>query len=124
MGESQDCYNFIGGHREDNESFFECLSREIHEELDLQVDDDYDVIDVPCKELHSVALSKRASEDTSYTMQLFAVKLSSDSQEKVSRAANNRWINRGEVNAGVTRNGESVSAQVGMWLNAIGATKR
>lgn len=115
------CYNFVGGHREEGESFFECLVREIREELGLHVGTDYDVEPQPCCKLEYVARSERAKEDTAYKMQLFLITLNSSAESTVTQSVENTWINRSEVNAQVTRNEQAVSGQIGQWLEAITA---
>src|SRR5271163_3435974 len=68
-------YHFVAGHRRDDETFRECVVREIAEELHLVVGTDYRVATEPATHLEFVDFSRSAQSQTCYIMELFAVNL-------------------------------------------------
>ena len=56
-------FHLVGGHKHDEESFRECLVREIGEELGLVEDADYEMAAVPTAHLEFTAWSEGAKEE-------------------------------------------------------------
>src|SRR5579863_2453328 len=68
-------YAFVGGHRHDDESFAECIIREISEELGLVAGTEFRVGLYPLVRLDFRAFSASAQEETEYHHELFSVEL-------------------------------------------------
>src|SRR5437773_504180 len=64
-------FNFIGGHKNDDESFRACCVREVHEELGLTEGHDFRIAAERRNRLCYVQFSQRAKADTDYTIELF-----------------------------------------------------
>ncbi len=102
--------NLVGGHKRPNESFRECLVREIGEELGLALGADYVVPDEPVVRLEFDAFSDGAWEPTSYQMEIFPVDLLGDSVlEKIAANPDNRWVTEDEILAGRCNDSTRVS---------------
>jgi 8-oxo-dGTP pyrophosphatase MutT (NUDIX family) len=103
-------FNFIAGHRRPDETFRECLVREIAEELHLGEGPDYRVsADLPIH-LEFVDFSERTQTQTRYIMELFNVELCLGACTQVESNSANRWLSAAEIEAGQTRDGRTVSA--------------
>jgi len=103
-------YNLVGGHQRPDETFRQCLVREVGEELGLQADTDCRVAPEPLAHLEYTAWSASAGAETAYTMELFAVELLTPrAEERVADAAANRWLSEGEIRAGRGADGRPVS---------------
>jgi 8-oxo-dGTP pyrophosphatase MutT (NUDIX family) len=93
--------NFVGGHKRPEESFRECVIREIGEELGLTLDHDYQILDQPPLHLEFEAFSDGAWEVTSYVQEVFPVALTDASAlAKVAANPDNHWITEAEILAG------------------------
>src|SRR5438132_14314022 len=68
-------FNLVGGKKERDESFRECCSRELQEELNLSEEVDYRVNPEPAVRLEEVKESQRTGELTAYTFEAFEVEL-------------------------------------------------
>ncbi len=68
--EAWQAYHFVGGHRRGEESFRECMVRELDEELELRDGADLLVPTAPALHLEYTAFSQRAHEETEYVMEL------------------------------------------------------
>jgi 8-oxo-dGTP pyrophosphatase MutT (NUDIX family) len=71
-------YSFVGGHKRPDESFRDCMIREIAEELLLGEGRDFLVADRPLARLEYTAWSQSAGQETRYTIELFQVQLQGD----------------------------------------------
>ena len=113
-------YSFIGGHKRDEESFRECMIREIEEELGLR--EGADVL-VPTAPLHLeyTAVSPRAGAETEYVVELFDVGLLGDRAiAAISANQDNRWLSEPEIMRGQCHDGRPVSETPRRFLNSIG----
>src|SRR5947209_7142008 len=72
-------FHLIAGHKRPDESFRDCLRREIVEELALRERTDFTVADEPLLHLEYTAWSERAHAETAYTAELFPVQLAGES---------------------------------------------
>ncbi len=88
---------FVGGHREGDESFRDCVLREIGEELELTVTE-FALSPSALHVLNYRAVSRSADELTDYHLELFETQLSEPSLSKVSTNAKNKWIDEDEIN--------------------------
>jgi len=105
-----EAYSFIGGHKHPDESFRECLIREMHEELGLIEGRDYTLPATAAHHLEYEAWSQRADEQTAYVIELFHVGISRPADlPEVYASRKNRWLNEEEIRAQRTSDGEAVS---------------
>jgi 8-oxo-dGTP pyrophosphatase MutT (NUDIX family) len=113
-------FHFVGGHKNDRESFRECLAREISEELDLKEHQDYDMAAEPTAHLEFTAWSEGAMEETAYTTELFEVRLHDGAaRDKVDADPVNRWLTEAEILAGQCTDGKPISATMKLLLSKI-----
>jgi 8-oxo-dGTP pyrophosphatase MutT (NUDIX family) len=103
-------FHFVSGHRRHDETFWECLVREIAEELHLSDGTDYRVSADAPTHLEFVDYSESTQTQTRYIMELFSVELSSGAHPKVESNPENRWLTEAEIQAEQTRDGQPVSA--------------
>jgi 8-oxo-dGTP pyrophosphatase MutT (NUDIX family) len=101
--------HLVGGHRRPDESFRDCLCRELAEELGLRPDEDARVAGLPFAHLGYTAFSQSANEETAYTMELFEVELTPDALRKVSADTDNAWVGEAEVRGGRADDGRPIS---------------
>lgn len=102
-------YNLVGGHRHEDESYRECLIREIEEELGFELSTDYEIVGVTSLPVEYTAWSERAKEDTQYHMELFPVILTPDALVRVENNPDNRWLTWKEIESDRTNDGRPVS---------------
>lgn len=113
------CYAFVGGHRHEDESFRECLVREVAEELEI-TDIECTVGQEPLARLEFVDWSESAQADTAYIHELFAAWLNDDSViEKLGRDGRLRWLTSEEIRSQHGRDGSPVSATLSRYLDCI-----
>ncbi|MDA1043947.1 MAG: NUDIX hydrolase [Verrucomicrobia bacterium] len=106
-------YALIGGHLEPGETYRECLLREIREEIGLQ-GNAIRVAEAPVETLSYVAFSKRANEETRYTLCLFDVRIPQATCAAVAEQDDRlRWVSGAEIESGHTRDGKEISDVVG-----------
>lgn len=120
------CFNLIGGHKREDESFRDCLIREIDEELHLHVARDYRIAAKPQLELGYLAFSKRAQCETQYEVLVYPVDLevSAERQAMLEQAEeNNRWVSESEIDSGKTRDGATISDMTARVLRAVRAQR-
>ncbi|MBM4148398.1 MAG: NUDIX domain-containing protein [Lentisphaerae bacterium] len=112
-------YSFVGGHRHDNESFRDCIVRELEEELALRSGDDYRLVDSePIARLSYEAWSRSARCDTLYRMELFGVVLNGNAAG-LSTKRPVRWLTRAEIEALQAGDGRQVSETMRRILEQI-----
>jgi 8-oxo-dGTP pyrophosphatase MutT (NUDIX family) len=104
-----EAFSWIGGHKRENETFFECLIREIVEELQLQPGEHFTAAAEPLVHAQYTAWSERARVETSYSLQLFAVQLTAAAEQLADRSPQNRWLTRAEIESQRTLDGKRVS---------------
>src|SRR5437899_12852391 len=68
-------YHLVAGHRLPDESFRDCIRRELNEELGLRDPSDFTVAGEPAARLEYSAYSRSAGVETAYVMELFDVRL-------------------------------------------------
>jgi 8-oxo-dGTP pyrophosphatase MutT (NUDIX family) len=103
-------YHFVGGHKHDDETFRQCMMREIGEELGMAAATGCAVAEQPLAHLDFVAWSEGAGEDTHYVIELFDVSLVGDAVELQAAAApENRWLTDDHIRNGLAADGRPVS---------------
>ena len=119
--EGWEAFSFVGGHKRDNESFRECMVREIQEELGLRDGADVLVPSAAVLHLEYTAFSRRAGAETDDVMELFEVALVGD-QSMAAIAGNlaNRWLSEPEIMACRCHDGRPVSETPRRFLNSLG----
>jgi 8-oxo-dGTP pyrophosphatase MutT (NUDIX family) len=113
-------YNFVSGHREPEETFRECLIRELGEELGVRAEVDFTMSATPLAHLEYAAWSESARAETQYTMELFEVELIGDAWRTIEANSQNRWIGEAEIASGHCRNGQPVSPTMRRLLSSTG----
>lgn len=115
------CYNFVGGHKHEDETFRECVVREIHEEVGLREQEDYTISpDDALLHLEYEAWSRSAQQDTRYVVELFGIALNEDKlAEHLATERPIRWLTHGEIQDGRTCQGEPVSETIKRMLSAL-----
>src|SRR5262245_472085 len=68
-------YNFVSGHKRPDESFRDCVVREVGEELGLSAGTDFHAAAEPLAHLEYTDWSESARQETAYVMELFEVRL-------------------------------------------------
>jgi len=115
-----ECYAFVGGHKHDDESFRECVIREITEELELACEQDFRVSEEPLSHLEFTDWSASAQTETAYTHELFAVALTGDEARlRLEQDERVRWITEDEIHSHFCADGKAVSATVVRLLDSI-----
>lgn len=105
-------YSLIGGHKHDDETFRDCLVREVQEELGLTEGTHYRLRDEPLALLQFEAWSERAQKQTAYTFEVFELQLvgpETDMLRLIDAKSANRWLSRTEIAAGQTLEGSLIS---------------
>ena len=93
--------SLVGGHKLPEESFRECVIREIGEELGLVLGDDYEISEQPPLRLEFEAFSDSAWELTAYVLEVFQVALTADSAfARIAANPDNRWVSEAEILGG------------------------
>jgi hypothetical protein len=112
--------HFISGHKRPDESFRECLIREMGEELGLSIGGDYTVADQPISQLQFDAWSESAQAMTSYEFAVYEVTLNGGSTlAKVAANPDNRWVTEDEIRAGRCADGTRISPTMARVLMAL-----
>ncbi len=103
-------YHFVGGHRQEPETFRDCLVRELVEELGLHELSDVVVAEQPRQRLEFVAWSESSHQQTRYTFELFEVEFAGESViRKVDANPQNRWVSEAEMRQGGASDGRLIS---------------
>lgn len=110
----------VGGHKYDDESFRECMLRELLEELGIANGDGFTVPDEPFHTSTYAAWSDSAAEMTDYTIALFDVPaLESFGADSVVSQQPVRWLHESEIRAGVCEDGLVVSNSFAQLLDSV-----
>lgn len=116
-------FALIGGQREGDETFRECVAREVTEELEIP-DGEAPGFGVGAEiPLDYVAWSRRAGEYTAYTMRAFAVTLSPERLAAVNAGSAKlrlHWLTADEVRRHEATDGRRVSETVEVLLTLAG----
>lgn len=112
-------FHLVGGHKNDEESFRECLVREIGEELRLAEGADYEMAAKPMAHLEFTAWSEGAKEETAYTSELFEVDLRGPARVKLDAEPAVRWLSEAEIRAGCCSDGKPISQTMQLILTKI-----
>jgi len=103
------CFNLVGGHKHADETFRECMIREISEELGIAEHEDFEAAEHPAAHLEYTAWSEGAQQQTAYTMELFDVELLDTAKQKVDSDPQNRWLDETEIRARAAKDGSKIS---------------
>lgn len=110
-------FSFVGGHKHEDESFRECVVREIAEELDLREGVDVLVSSAALHHLEYSDVSRRTGEETGYVIELFDVALiGSNAAGTVAANPANRWLSEPEIMAEQCPGGLAVSPTLKRFL--------
>jgi ADP-ribose pyrophosphatase YjhB (NUDIX family) len=114
--ENWKAFFFIGGHREDDETFRDCVIREIKEELGL------DPIDCPvaatvASRVEYKAISKSASELTEYIMELYCAQPNPTGLKKIADNPKNKWLDEDEIERQESHDARRVSVSMQVILD-------
>lgn len=115
----------IGGHREAGESFRECVTREVAEELEL--DPAAYTVGDPLARLQYLAPSRSAGELTEYDQHLYPVALSEAARKLIDDGEKRlglRWLSAAEVRRHEAEDGRPVSETVEVLLDLSGQLAR
>ena len=113
-------YHFPGGHKHPDESFHDCLVRELREELGLEDQRHYVFGDKARAHLEFVAWSESHQTETAYTMELFDVMLADEATASwLAVDAHNRWLTESEIRAGRAVDGRPVSRTTATLLDRL-----
>jgi hypothetical protein len=112
--------NLVGGHRRPEESFRDCLCRELAEELGPRPGGEGRVAELPFAHLEYRAFSHSAREETAYTMELFEVELTPAALRVASADPLNAWVGEAEVRDGRAGDGRTVSATMRLLFEKAG----
>lgn len=114
-------FSFVGGHKEPDETFRDCLIREVFEELGLEPDADFHVGDAPQSHLEYTGWSDGARAQTAYTMELYPVVLTGDfTHETIDHDPENRWLTAAEIQSARTQDGKPISGTMALLLQMAG----
>lgn len=112
------CYNFVGGHKHDDESFRQCVIREVTEELEIAEGSGFAVAQQPLARLDYTAWSAGAGQQTLYVMELFEVELIGEAtRRQVDADPRNRWLTEEEIRSTRCADGQPVSVTMKRILN-------
>ena len=128
------CYYFVGGHKRDDETFFDCLVREIKEELGISAEQDFTVAPQPLAHLEYVAWSRSAKAETEYTVEVYGVKPETEYtveffdvrfiddaiRERIQSKQALRWLNEAEIRGQRCSDGLPVSETMARLLDELG----
>ncbi|MBX7169259.1 MAG: TIR domain-containing protein, partial [Pirellulales bacterium] len=114
-------YHFVGGHKHEDETFRDCIVREIDEELGLREAADVVVASAPLAHLEYTDVSGRTGEHTDYVIELFDVALvGNEARGKIEANGANRWLSEPEIMAQRCDDGRLVSPTPVRFLNHLG----
>ena len=102
---------FVGGHREEGESFRECVVREVCEELELE-ENDFQVSKEPVRTHEYKAVSKRTETLTSYNHKIFDVAITGTLAEN----SINLWLTKECLLRGEANDGRAISPTLQMHI--------
>jgi 8-oxo-dGTP pyrophosphatase MutT (NUDIX family) len=110
---------FVGGHRHSDETFRDCVVREIQEELGLG-SWDFEVAPKPAHQLQYRAQSRSANELTAYHMELFEAQIVPGALEHVEGDSRNGWLTEEEIRRLEAYDARPISVTMLMLLSLAG----
>ena len=114
-------YSFVGGHEHPEESFRECVVREVGEELGLSEGTGFAVASQPQAHLEYTAWSESAQAETAYVIEIFDVELlGTAARDAVDADPQNRWVTEAEIRSQRSADGEPISATMERLLSMAG----
>jgi len=113
------CFFFVAGHRHEGESFYECMVRELREELGIDEGRDYSIRVEDRRNVTFTAFSESSRSETAYTFELYDVAVDDTAWEKVNSARHVRWLGESEIRAGVDEDGKRISPTMGRLLDSM-----
>jgi 8-oxo-dGTP pyrophosphatase MutT (NUDIX family) len=112
-------FNLVGGHREQGESFRECVVRELVEELGISPAE-FAVAAEPIAQIEFEAWSVPAAAMTAYSMVAFRAEiLTAAAIRQIDENAENRWLSATEFAAATSHDGRRVSEVAVRFFTAI-----
>ncbi len=114
--EAWGAFHFVGGHRLDGESFRDCLTRELFEELGLSEGADFTVGTAPPVRFDYVGWSRRAQAETRYRIEMFPVDLREPDGRAIASRTMTRWLDRETMDRGRCVDGLPVSPTMGLLI--------
>jgi 8-oxo-dGTP pyrophosphatase MutT (NUDIX family) len=112
-------YHFVAGHRRSDETFRQCLIRELGEELRLAETTDYQAPRQPITTVEFVGFSERAQVETRYKMLPFHVELTETARSVVGNQSEVRWLSLSEIIKGQSNDGQRVSPTMRRLIEAM-----
>jgi len=114
-------YHLVAGHKLADESFRECMLRELGEELGLRENADFSLGQSPRAHVEFVAWSDSHQVQTTYIMELFDVRLTEEAvRGMIDRDPDNRWLSEAEIRAGRCNDDSRVSDTMVRLLSHVG----
>lgn len=114
-------FSLVGGHKHDDETFRECLIRELAEELGLRGDTDLAVSEQPIIQTEYTCWSESARQDTSYEIELFDVAiLTQSARQQVDGNPLNCWVSHTEILAGYCGAGRPIDGSAERLMRLAG----
>lgn len=114
-------YNFVGGHKHEDETFRDCVIREVSEELQLRPDADFTADREALAHFEYMAFSRSSRRETSYVIEVFRMELgNSEVLERLGGGPDNRWLSKEEIQSQHTGDGRPVSETMKMILDKLG----
>ena len=118
-------YNLVAGHRLAEESFRDCIRREVTEELGLREPADFSVAAEPAARLEYTAFSRSAGVETLYRMEIFPVQLAQAALRALPESnVECRWLTEAEIRGGRAADGRPVSETMAFLLTRAGMMSR
>ena len=113
-------YSLVGGHKRPEETFRECLIREMQEELFHLVKEDFAIPNEPIIHLEFERWSESAIERTMYKVELFKAEIIDYAFDRILRDPDNRLLQEDEILAHQTFDQKKVSSTVEFLLRKAG----
>lgn len=114
------CFYFVGGHKHDDETFRECLEREMREELALASGTHYAVSEGPVARVAYAAESRSAGVETQYVLRVFDVHFVDDAiDDQIVSSQDVRWVTGDEIRACRCADGRPISRTMAFVLDRI-----